>query len=186
MFYVEHIMKIATLLQTLWLLDKHKVFVFTLNDVRNWFANESNQTLKAALARYVKQGIIEHLCRGVYLHSHAKSRNAYVLEYTAKALRRGHYNYISLESLLSAAGVISQVPLSVLTVVTTGRSQIYQTKYGTIEFTHTKRPVKDILLGTYTADENPLRLAKVDKALDDLKRVKRNTHLIDVDEVNDD
>lgn len=179
-------MKMSVFLKALWLLDKHKVFVFTLNDVRNLFSGESNKTVKAALARYAQQGIIEHICRGVYLNLHAKSRDAYVLEHVVKALRRGHYNYVSLESLLSAAGVISQVPLGVLTVVTTGRSQTFHTKYGTIEFTHTAQSVKDILSGTYIVDENPLRLASVDKALDDLKRAKRNTHLIDTGAINDD
>jgi len=46
---------------------------------------------------------------------------------------------------LSEYGVISQIPLDRLTVMTTGRKGIYKTIYGTIEFTHTKRSVENIL-----------------------------------------
>ncbi len=41
-----------------------------------------------------------------------------------------------LESALSEYGVISQIPIDRLTIMTTGRKGHYKTPYGTIEFTH--------------------------------------------------
>ena len=54
-------------------------------------------------------------------------------------MRRGEYSYISLETMLSEYGAISQVPIDRLTVMTTGRKGEYETPFGVIEFTHTKR-----------------------------------------------
>jgi len=50
-----------------------------------------------------------------------------------------------------------------------------------IEFTHTKRPVTDILSSARNRG-HPLRIATKEAALRDLKRVGRNTHLIDYEE----
>ncbi|WP_422139500.1 hypothetical protein [Endozoicomonas sp. ALC020] len=63
----------------------------------------------------------------------------------AIALRRGDYNYISLESALSEYGAISQIPVDRLTIMTTGRKGEYKTPFGVLEFTHTRRSVADIL-----------------------------------------
>jgi hypothetical protein len=97
---------------------------------------------------------------------------------------RGFYNYISLESALSEAGAISQIPLDRLTVMTTGRKGEYRTPYGVIEFTHTKRPEMEILDHVYSAGR-PLKMATLTTALRDLKRVGRNTHLLDWEMLNE-
>lgn len=68
--------------------------------------------------------------------------------------------------------------------MTTGRKGEYTTPYGIIEFTHTKRPVISILDGIYDAGR-PLRFAKKDTALRDLKRVGRNLHLVDKNALNE-
>ncbi|MCG6220749.1 type IV toxin-antitoxin system AbiEi family antitoxin, partial [Vibrio diabolicus] len=94
-----------------------------------------------------------------------------------KCLRRGEYNYISLESALSEYSVISQVMIDRITIMTTGRKGEFKTPYGVIEFTHTKRDDIDIISNTITSDR-PLRIASKETAIRDLKRVGRNTHLI--------
>ncbi|NOJ20897.1 hypothetical protein [Vibrio jasicida] len=65
----------------------------------------------------------------------------------AKTLWRGEYNYISSKSALSEYGVISQIPIARLTIMTTDNKSEHKTSYGVIEFTHTKRSVADILNG---------------------------------------
>ena len=85
---------------------------------------------------------------------------------------------MSLESTLSEYGAISQIPLDRLTIMTTGRKGEYKTPFGTIEFTHTKRSPNEILNHT-EAIGRPLRLANKNTAYRDLKRVGRNTHLVD-------
>ncbi len=87
--------------------------------------------------------------------------------------------------MLSEYGVISQIPLSRLTVVTTGASGIHDTPYGTIEFTHTKRSIPEILDRTIFVKNRPLRIAKKQAAVTDLLRVGRNTDMIDYEELND-
>ncbi|MCA2486583.1 hypothetical protein LAZ45_26780, partial [Vibrio alginolyticus] len=76
--------------------------------------------------------------------------------------------------------VISQVMIDRITIMTTGRKGEFKTPYGVIEFTHTKRDAIDIINNTITSDR-PLRIAKKEAAIRDLKRVGRNTHLIVTD-----
>jgi hypothetical protein len=63
--------------------------------------------------------------------------------------------------------------------MTTGRSGIYKTPYGVIEFVHTKRSVADLLNSMRKIDKRPLRIATKDAAIRDLKRVGRNVHLLE-------
>ncbi len=157
--------------------DKKGRYVFTLADLRKIFPEDSPKTLQAGLNRLVKGSMLARPVRGVYLFNFAHSHDSYAIEHIAKALRRGEYNYISLESALSEYGVISQILIDRLTVMTTGRKGLYHTPLGTIEFTHTKRQQEDILASITQADR-PLRLAKLECALRDLKRVGRNTQLV--------
>ncbi|MCG9752071.1 DUF6088 family protein [Vibrio brasiliensis] len=133
-----------------------------------------NETLK----RLVKNQILERVARGIYLYTLSKGRfSSNTLEIIAKTLRRGEYSYVSLESALSEYGVISQIPVDRLTVMTTGRKGEYKTRYGVIEFTHTKKSVPDII-DSIRSVGRPLRVAAKETAVRDLKRVGRNVHLI--------
>jgi predicted transcriptional regulator of viral defense system len=134
--------------------------------------------LAEGLRRLVKAGILQRVCRGIFVYSFARSWDSYIIEHIAKALRRGEYNYISLESALSEYGMISQVPVDRLTVMTTGRKGECRTTYGTIEFTHTKRSIRAILASIKDVGR-PLHIATPEAAWRDLKRVGRNTHLVD-------
>ena len=87
--------------------------------------------------------------------------------------------------MLSEHGVISQIPMNRLTVMTTGAGGTHETPFGTIEFTHTKRSVPDILERTIFMKGRPLRIAKKHAAVTDLLRVGRNTDMIDYEELNE-
>ena len=106
------------------------------------------------------------------------------LEQVAKTIRRGEYNYVSLESALSEYGIIPQIPVDRLTVMTTGRKGEYKTPFGVIEFTHTARAVTNIL-DSIQAVGRPLRMASKVAACRDLRRVGRNTHLIQKEEISE-
>jgi len=127
--------------------DKQGRYVFTLADLNKIFAEDSPKTLQAGLNRLVKDGLLARPVRGIYVFNFAHSQDSYTIEHIARALRRGEYNYVSLESALSEYGIISQIPIDRLTVMTTGRKGTYATPFGTIEFTHTKRQQQDILAG---------------------------------------
>lgn len=158
--------------------DRQGRFVYTRADLAKLFHEDSPRALKDGLQRLVAEGLLERPARGVYLYPLAHSRDSFTIESIARALRRGEYNYVSLESALSEYGAISQVPLDRLTVMTTGRKGLYKTPYGAIEFVHTKRPVAELLKRMKDVGR-PLRLATPQAAWADLKRVGRNTHLVD-------
>ena len=151
--------------------------VYTLRDLRKLFRRDSAKTLEAALQRLVADGVLQRACRGVYVYVLERRIPSDLLERIAVALRRGAYNYVSLESALSEYGAISQVPTDRLTVMTSGRKGVYRTPWGTIEFTHTKRATP-ALLDSMRDVERALRLATPEAAWRDLKRVGRNTHLV--------
>lgn len=155
--------------------------VFNLSDLRKMFRGDSDKAFSEGLGRLVENGLLERLARGVYFNPFSSLPRADLLERIAATLRRGEYNYVSLESALSQYGIISQVPLGYLTVMTTGRKGLYRTPYGRIEFTHTARPSTDIL-DNVRPTGRPLRMATPKAALRDLRRVGRNLQLVDADE----
>ena len=165
--------------------DRQGRYVFTRGDLAKIFHEDSPRALKAGLARLVQDGLLLRPARGVYVFALAHSRDSHAIEHVARALRRGEYNYVSLESALSEYGVISQVPVGRLTVMTTGRKGVYHTPMGTIEFVHTRRKLSAILAGVVDVNR-PLRLATAQAAWRDLKRVGRNTHLVDEEALTDD
>jgi len=177
-------MKKLQAIQVIRTVDKKGKFVFSKHDLAKLFPNDNRKTFEEGLNRLVKSGLLVRACRGVYVNPDAQSMNSYIIEHIAKVLRRGKYNYISLESMLSEYGMISQIPIDRLTVMTTGRSGTYKTPYGIIEFTHTQRSTMDILNSIKKIADRPLRVATKEAAVRDLKRVGRNINLLNQE--NDD
>lgn len=172
-------------LQQLAAWDDRGRHVFTRRDLTKLFLQDNAKTLAEGLARLVRTGVLVRACRGIYVNPRARSLDSRVIERIASALRPGAYNYVSLESLLSESGAISQIPLDRLTVMTTGRKGVYKTPYGVIEFTHTKRPIADVLKSIRQVPGRPLRLASPSIAWRDLKRVGRNVSMVDPAAVTD-
>ncbi len=172
------------LMQVLRFWDKKNRHLFTKHELLKFFPCDSLKAFSESLNRMVKAGLLQRVCRGVYMNPNAMNTDQYTLEHIAKKLRLGEYNYVSLESALSEQGVISQIPIDRLTVMTTGREGIYETPFGVIEFTHTKRSAINILNSTLLINQKPLRAATQKTAWRDLKRVGRNTHLVDEKEID--
>lgn len=164
-------------------LDRLGVYVFTKADIGKAFPEEQEKALEKSLQRLVKDGILERVAQGVYVNPQARSKSGYVAEDIATVLRRGHFTYVSRESILSEYGVISQVPVRRLTLMTTGRKGTYDTPYGTIEFAHTKRRPSEILNRTLSAKNRPLRVATKLAAVADLRRAGRNVDMMDESEI---
>jgi uncharacterized ParB-like nuclease family protein len=159
--------------------------VFTLRDLAKIFPEDSRKTLQEGINRLRRHGLLEGVARGIYVYPLARAADPYRLEWIARAMRRGDYSYVSLESALSEYGAISQIPVDRLTVMTTGRKGTYRTPYGMIEFTHTSRPVSRLMERMRDVGR-PLRLATPKAAWEDLKRVGRNTHLVDTEVLKSD
>lgn len=165
-------------LQRLEAFDKAGRYIYTRADLAILFHEDSPKTLQEGINRLRKQGLLEGVARGIYCYALSRTADPYRLERIACAMRRGEYSYVSLESALSEYGAISQIPVDRLTVMTTGRKGTYRTPYGTIEFTHTSRPVSELLERMQDIGR-PLKVATPEAAWADLKRVGRNTHLVD-------
>ena len=104
----------------------------------------------------------------------------HLLFHAAARLRAGEFNYISLETVLCDAGVISQVPINWITVMTSGRSHVVDCgNYGHIEFVHTAQRSDDVGRElTYDPDRR-LWQASVRQALRDMKATRRSLELVD-------
>lgn len=133
-------------------------------------------SLKVALSRHVKAGVIERIAPRLYLNPFCNPP-AFALHRLANFLRPEEDKYLSLESVLSEASVISQVP-SCLTFVTTGASYKFETLLGTIAFVHTEEdPAKWQGHLVYSQDRQ-IWQASPEKALEDLKRYGKNLHMV--------
>lgn len=161
-------------------LDIHDCWIFTIQTAEVYF-QEAPNTLRHSLARHVQNEAITRLARGLYADLRSKAMPLYALEDMVRFLRPGHISYLSQESRLSELSVISQVPTR-LTVMTTGRSQIYNTPIGTIELTHTNRDLSEYSDFLKYDRKRNILIASPKIALEDLGNSKRNMGLVDFDE----
>jgi len=120
-------------------------YLFSVSDFSALFPKKSESALLVLLGRAVKNGTLERVCRGYYLYKKTAYPGDLVLYHLAGRLRDNVFCYLSLESVLSENGIISQIPLNCVTLMTTGRSGVINCgKFGRIEFTHTKKNPADI------------------------------------------
>lgn len=176
-------MKITGALDILHRWDARGRYVFRKRDLAI-VLDESGRTLDQTLARLVNAGVLERPAHGVYLLAHSRNLGPATIEHIARNLRRGELTYESLESALSRHGVISQIPLDRLTLMTTGRSGEYRTPYGVIEFTHTKQDVEVVLPELIEREGHALPLASKRLAYENLRSVRRNLDLVDEGELH--
>ena len=152
--------------------------LFTTQDLAHLLGKESNQSFSKFLHKAVKKNLIEKVCKNIFINPSSPPTGKGILFHIAKILRWDEFLYISLESQLSYLGIISQVVIDRLTIMTTGRSYLIKTKYGTIEFTHTSRSLESIKDGVYFDGEISGFRAYKERAIGDLKRVGRNVAMI--------
>lgn len=177
-------MKLQNALDTLQQWDSQGRYVFRKRDL-SVVLDESGSTLNQTVARLVKAGVLERPAHSVYLYAYSRHIGPTTIEHIARNLRRGEITYESLESALSRYGVISQIPIDRLTLMTTGRSGEYPTSYGTIEFTHTKQPIETIAPNLIEREGHALPIATKQLAYENLRSTRRNLELIDEGELHD-
>lgn len=154
--------------------------IFAAADLRSALADLSDEAFAVLLSRAVSGGFLERVCRGVYLYPRAGLEAGLVLAHAAARLRAGHLLYLSLESALSEHGLISQVLIDRLTLMTSGRRGIIDCgRWGSIEFTHTTRTAAECQDHLTYDTARRLWIADARFAWSDLKRVGRNLDLVD-------
>lgn len=169
-------MKTQDLIKALDTLDKQGIWAFKYSSLKLRF-QQSDRALLKSLSAHQKNGYVLKVAKGLYVNPRARSLPADILPALVPWLRPFEMNYVSLESALSDYGRISQVP-GRLTVMSTGKSWLQRTPYGDIEFVHTRRNpanLQEQLLETPVAG---LYRAPETVAVRDLKRVGRNTGLL--------
>ncbi len=173
-------MKASDLMKTLNELDRQEgLWLFTTAMLKVVFLNESDTVLNRSLYRHVAAGFITQVKKGLYANDRALSAPLHKMEALVPYLRPEQFNYVSQESRLSDLGMISQMPINHLTLMTTGRKQTFETYYGTVEFTHTSRSPEYILENTTFNKSTGLLEATEECALKDLRRAGRNLDLVD-------
>jgi hypothetical protein len=156
--------------------DAAGVWAFTLPSFSVLMGGVEPAYLKLMMKRLSDQGVLVRAARGIYVNPHARSLPADVRRGLLRFLRPREITYVSLESKLSEAGVISQIATA-LTCMTTGAPGRLETPWGAVEFTHTDRNI-DVGTDVVAHDDGTLE-ATIRTAVRDLRRVGRNVNLID-------
>ncbi len=164
--------------------DEH--YLFSLADLKGAMPEQSQGGFKALVCRGVKDGLLKRICRGLYLYPSVDYPGGLVLFHAAARLRADAFNYISLETALSDAGVISQIPMNWITLMSSGRSHIVNCgEFGRIEFVHTKKRPENLTDHLIYDSRCRLWRASVALAIKDMRATKRSTDLIDWNAANE-
>ena len=155
-------------------------YLFSSADLRAALPGRGEAAFKALLGRARKNGLLRRVCRGIYLYPRVDYPAGLLLYHTAARLRAHEFNYLSLESALSDAGLISQIPMNWITLMSTGRSHVVDCgTFGHIEFVHTKK--KPAAVAPHLEYDARCRLwrAVPALALKDMARARRSLDLVD-------
>lgn len=160
--------------------------LFAPADLRALLPDLSETAFKTLLSRAVSESYLSRICRGLYLYEKANPDRGLILQHAVSKLRPLGLNYLSLESVLSDAGVISQIPINRIMVMSSGRSSVIDCgPWGSIEFVRTRQKPEE-LVGRLKYDTNcRLWRATVAQAIRDMKATHRSQDLIDWSVVNE-
>lgn len=154
-------------------------FLFNVQDFYPLFPDFTEENLRMLLSRATKNEILERICKGIYLYPKSGYDSSIVLFKVAAKLRADYLNYVSLESVLSESGAVSQQLLGWITVMTTGRSgKISCGRFGTVELIHTAKPAEKVMPLLRLDARTGMWWANEKLALQDMKVAKRNSDLI--------
>jgi hypothetical protein len=163
-----------------------KSFLFSLQDFYSIFPDMTIDNLRMLFSRAAKKGLLERICKGIYLYPKVEYDSSIVLYKVASKLRSSCFNYISLETVLCEASVISQQLMGWITIITTGRSGIINCgRFGTIEFVHTQKKVEHISQELTLDTRYGILRASVKQALIDMKDAKRPFDLVNMENQNE-
>ncbi len=161
-------------------------YLFLFQDLRVLFPLLSNASYKTLLSRATTAGYLTRVCRGLYTYKKAIPPTGLFLFHAAALLRTTKFNYISLETVLSDAGVISQIPINYISIMSSGRSTTISCgTFGSIEFIHTSKKPTAVMKDLFYDGLCRLWRANVARAIKDMKKTDRNCDLIDWDVANE-
>ncbi|MDA8276607.1 MAG: hypothetical protein M0Z45_00175 [Actinomycetota bacterium] len=144
--------------------------------------DDSYGDLQQSLKHQTRAGNIVRIARGIYVNPRARSMPSEPLLALATIIRPFDFSYLSLESVLSDAGWISQIAQR-FTLMTTGRSSVFYTPYGVLEFTHTSRKARspEVVFDR----SRDIHVATPERAYEDLRFTKRNLEMVELIETTE-
>ncbi len=157
-------------------------YLFSARQLEVLLPEHSASAFRSLLTRLCQRGKLNRVCRGVYLVPEVAYPRGDVLYHTAAMLGADEFCYLSLESVLSDAGVISQIPLQHITLMTSGRRQSIDCgKWGSIEWIHTVRRPEEVVGHLHFDARIRLWRADVPLAMEDMRRTGRSQDLIQME-----
>lgn len=158
--------------------------LFSQQDFSSIFPDFTAENLRMLLSRAVRNDILERVCKGIYLYTKTDYDPTLILFKVASKLRADNLNYVSLETVLSQSGRISQQLLGWITVMTTGRSgTISCGRFGTVELIHTSKNFDKIMPELRLDRQTGMLWASEKLALHDMKDCKRQMDLVEQSEI---
>ena len=151
--------------------DGSRCSVLSSHDLHTLFPEEPIGAFRDGLQRAIACGLLERVKRDVYMNFGSSSMQRDGIGRLVQYLRPNHLSYLSYESALASYGSLDQIPMRGI-FATTGRSGIYETPIGTLEFQHTSRDVGEILKRTTSSILEKRRMANPSLAYEDLQRVR--------------
>lgn len=171
---------IRQLMTTVSKLATPQACLFTTADLRKILPDLSASAFKTLLSRAASEDHLSRICRGLYLYEKANPDRGLILPHAVNKLRPLDFNYLSLESVLSDAGVISQIPINRIVIMTSARSSVIDCgQWGSIEFIHTRQHPNELIGQLQYDTDYQMWRATVHQALRDMKATRRSTDLID-------
>lgn len=181
---VKAVQPMKQLSQTLRRLADREHCVFAASDLAA-VVPRGNQ-LAVLLSRATTAGLLQRVCKGIYYYPTPDYPLGNLLYHAAARLRAGEFNYISLETVLSDAGVISQVPIQWISLMSSGRSHVVDCgDYGRIEFVHTVQRPEQIASELSYDGSCRLWRASVRLAMRDMKATRRNLELVNMEALHE-
>lgn len=160
--------------------------VFALTDLRALLPELNEGAFKSVVTRLEGRGGIVRICRGIYVLPDCDLRGSELLGSVAARLRAGQFNYLSLETVLSDAGIISQIPVNRIMLMSSGRSNVISCgAYGSIEFVHTRKTAEKLAAELSYDAKHQLWRASIPLALRDMKDTRRDTGLVNEEIANE-
>ena len=153
--------------------------VHTATEIAFMLGEKHTPSFTKFLTDCVQKGVLRRVATGIFESTITPPDGSTAIYKIVNKLRGDVLNYISLESQLSYTGDISQIVMDRLTVMTKGRSGIFSTPYGVIEFTHTKKTIESIAPNIYFDSDIKMYRARTFQAIVDLKNCNRNLQMLE-------
>ena len=154
--------------------------LFSMADFSSLFPDFTKENMRMLLSRAAKRGLLERVWNRIYLFPQVSYDSSVILFKAACKLRAQFFNYVSFETVLSRSGIISQLPLAWITVMTGGRKGIINCgRFGSVEFIHNEKKQENIAAELYFDTLSGMLWASDALALQDMKDAKRPFDLVD-------